>query len=478
MIEQTYNCEEQMHLLVIYIIEQPKDKVLKFCVCLRKMNTLLADFVQFRSQSDSDIDKAVKEEENTKIKSIVGSYFASDTSKSVCCEDVHILIDEKRKCFTRFESIKACVMEMFPDVSFKENDSQFHGLTWSDESNCTKRENEPEDVDENLSDMPSDKFSQYMNIQMEKCRTGIGSLFETTTLEECISSDVFANLTPEQLEEIFSPKMKEANIKFGYGIRTALSEIQKNIKRHMIRSSLEKNNILRKFDTPPETTVYTRCTVRPPSGNLLAPVHEFVLPRSKGRMTCTFMGKEVVRFATACINGKKNDTIHFGIKYVGNGNGEIVGLSNDALILGQNLNLEIRHCIRYCFEQATVSVAERCILPVQIVPVEDNRLVLEVDVVSFSSHVQKEIIGIMFPPKGNQRKKYFVYRENMIATIEQSRLGTLQTDIEKLFLERVHQLYSAAIYLDAHRTMTYENMYQTWLLPLPLQLRCSTLGLL
>ena len=285
--------------------------------------------------------------------------------------------------------------------------------------------------------MPSDKFSKFLNVQMEKHRTGIGLIFETTTENECISSAIFSNLTPKQLEDIFSPDLKKADVKFGYGIRSALTEIQKLIKTHVAKSSFERNDILRKFDCPFEKSEYKQCIVRSEPGNLLMPVHEFVFPRSKSRITCAFIAKEVIRFATACINGRQNGTLHFGIKDIGNGNGEIIGLPKLASLHGHHLNLEIRQCIRYCFSQDAVSIVERCIRPAQVGFVENDRIVIEVDVVLISSYLRNGIIGIRFPPKGHQRKKYFIHKENMITTIEESRLDTIKDDLEKLLDERV-----------------------------------------
>ncbi|XP_060552225.1 sterile alpha motif domain-containing protein 9-like isoform X2 [Ruditapes philippinarum] len=437
-LEQTYNYEEQMNLLVFHIVEEDAaDKILKCFACLQKLNSLLADLVLFRHQSEVDIEKSLKEVEYDTIKKILTSAFVYEVSKSLPCEDVHIFVDEQRRYFSKFDTIKACVEEQFPDVVCKENDSQFHGLTWLESDRCTNEETVSKEIDDSLSDMPSDKFSKFLNLQMEKHRTGIGLLFETTVEDECISSSIFSNLTPSQVEEIFSPTLKEANMKFGYGIRSALTELQKTIKRHAMRSSFEKNDILRKFDRPFENSEYQQCIVRPTSGNLLIPVHEFVFPRPKSQLTCAFIGKEVIRFATACLNGKKNGTIHFGIKDVGNGNGEIIGLSKDWFVLGQNINIEIMYCVQICFEQAAVSIAERCIRPVQIINVENSKVVIEVDVVSFSGHMHKEIIGIMFPPKGHQRKKYFIHKENMITTIEESRLDAVKIDLEKILTERI-----------------------------------------
>ena len=58
------------------------------------------------------------------MKEILRSAFVSDISKSIPCEDVHIFVDEQRKCNSIFDTIQICVEEQFPDVHFKENDSQ------------------------------------------------------------------------------------------------------------------------------------------------------------------------------------------------------------------------------------------------------------------------------------------------------------------------------------------------------------------
>ncbi|XP_045180495.2 uncharacterized protein LOC123539788 isoform X2 [Mercenaria mercenaria] len=435
-IEQRYNCEEQMQLLVIHMMDETRENLLKLCGCLRKVNTLLADLVQHKPSDEKEIEENLRKEQRKKIMQILQDFFIEEDTSSVACEDVHIFVEEKRKCTTTFQFILECVKECFLGVTFEENDSRFHGIKPKDET-LFGEEEITEGQEEVLTDMPSDRFCTYLAKKMEETRTGIGCHFEETVLEECISAKIFAKLTDEQMEENFSPRLKEANIKFGLGIKSALSEVRQNIGSQMNRISTGEADTLRKFDTPAENIRYTKSTVRPAMGNLLTAYHEFIYPALKKQCNPAFMAKEVMRFALACINGRKNGTIHFGIKETGNGTGAVVGLPGAEFSDSAALNTEIHSCIKNCIDTKYQMFADRCIRPAQVIPVEEDMVVMEVDVVPFSGHIQETCIQIQFPPKGNQRQKCFVYEENMIVTIAQSKLKFVEEDFRRLFEERV-----------------------------------------
>lgn len=55
MIERMYNYEEQMQLLVLHMIDETRENLLKFCDCVRRRNSLLADLILHQSTDEKDI---------------------------------------------------------------------------------------------------------------------------------------------------------------------------------------------------------------------------------------------------------------------------------------------------------------------------------------------------------------------------------------------------------------------------------------
>lgn len=293
--------------------------------------------------------------------------------------------------------------------------------------------------------MPCDKFGAYLAKQMECIKEGIGCYFEDMATQECISAKIFSRLSADQMEEIFGCRLKEAGYNFGFGIKSSLLEIQKKIKRQLNRHSFEEKAVLRKFDTPTENLTYTKCTVKPSTGNLLTPAHVFVCPIVQNQYNTAFMAKEVIRFALACINGKKNGTIHFGIKEGSCGAADIVGIPTAKFGNVKQLDEEISASIQNCCDKRNRSVFARCIRPVQAIPVEDGLIVLEVDIVPFSGHIKDPCISIKYPPKGFQRQKCFLFKENTINTIENSKYESVSMDFEQLLNERTQLEKNTAV---------------------------------
>lgn len=211
-------------------------------------------------------------------------------------------------------------------------------------------------------------------------------------------------MTNTEMQNTFTPYLE--HIKFGIGIQKELNLIQKQIKNEKISFAPDSVEVLRSFDLPSGNKVYSKRYVRCEFGHLLVPKHEFRCLSQK-QYTRQYVAKEVIRFAAACINGRRNGTIHFGIKPFPDGSGQIIGIPSKSKCLN-HLNEEIAQSIKMCFSKNAFT-AFRCVRPVQIIPVEDDRVVIEVDVVPFSKYIDRKIILINFPPKGAQYKQFFTY---------------------------------------------------------------------
>lgn len=59
-IEQTYNYEEQMQQLVLHMLGETRENLLKFIACLRKKSSLLADLVQHKPSDEKEIGMHLK----------------------------------------------------------------------------------------------------------------------------------------------------------------------------------------------------------------------------------------------------------------------------------------------------------------------------------------------------------------------------------------------------------------------------------
>lgn len=57
--EQLYNYEEQMYCLILYMLSADREKLLKFTVCLRKLNDHAADIIEGRENMEKDFGKVI-----------------------------------------------------------------------------------------------------------------------------------------------------------------------------------------------------------------------------------------------------------------------------------------------------------------------------------------------------------------------------------------------------------------------------------
>ncbi|XP_067859975.1 sterile alpha motif domain-containing protein 9-like, partial [Heptranchias perlo] len=175
------------------------------------------------------------------------------------------------------------------------------------------------------------------------------------------------------------------------------------------------------FDKEDAEFKYVKGKVLPPetgSKNLIIPCHEFKSFQSAAQRDAyeqeIKFAKELIRFAAACMNSRTNGTIHFGVedggKYV---HGEIVGVPV------QNPELFVKARDKYikkCFLTNYHSHAEHSIRPPRFVEVmddgsEEQRFVIEVDIVPSLSVVKGTFYRVQLPNIGKSKSEAFYHSQ-------------------------------------------------------------------
>ncbi|XP_053381828.1 sterile alpha motif domain-containing protein 9-like [Mercenaria mercenaria] len=405
-IEENYSYEEQMQVLILHMLNETRFNLCELCRCLRSIAPRLADLIENTNTDGKEIEKYLEDYEKQNVARILKETFVEAEDHSVSTDRVHIIVEQKIELVLDFIKIRSCVLECFSTVRHMENDGSFAGLTWKTLESPVEETLAEENMDQTgISEMTCEDFANYVAETLSKVKVSLYDPFKKAFLNESISPKAFVDMTKDEMKETFQPYLEAT--KFGIGLQKELSLIQRQIKNENITINSDNIGLLRPFDTPCGNLTYSKCNVRPDTGNLLVPKHEFRFLPSNNQYTRYYVAKEIVKFAAASINGRKNGTIHFGIKPLKCQIGQIIGIaSNNECI--KCLNDEIARSVEVCFKEYA-SVVFRCIRPVQIIPIENGRVVIEVDVVPFSKHISSQLLSMDFPPKGYQHRQCFVF---------------------------------------------------------------------
>ncbi|XP_053382578.1 sterile alpha motif domain-containing protein 9-like [Mercenaria mercenaria] len=407
-IEEEYSNEEQMQLLVLHMMDETKLNLYKFCQCLRQLSSIMADLVENSNTDGRDVEQYLKSYEKENVTRILGEHFVESEDGTVTTESLHIFVEEQFGFAMAFSTVEKFVHAIFPDVK---RTTSFIGLSWKEET-TEPAADAKEPTDESLSGMTCESFAVFVGDWFAEIDKRLTIPLKTAIQKEIIAPKIFLEMTEADMKDVFSPYIEnkdsshETKLKYGFGIKSGLMQIQRKIRKQNVAVETDRLEILRPFDSPFGRTSYKQCQVRPHQGNLLIPAHEFRPLPSRKKFKKHFVVKEVIRFTAACINGRKNGTIHFGIEPLGNGVGHINGVPEGNR--WQSLNIEIGKAINVCFKE-NASIAFKCVRPVQLINVEGGGIVIEVDVVPFSKYISRTLLSIDFPPKGNQHQECYVY---------------------------------------------------------------------
>ncbi|XP_052763855.1 uncharacterized protein LOC128205870 [Mya arenaria] len=406
--------EEQAAQLVLYVLDDIGENVLKFCKCLRDQNSLLADQVEFSSSEGAETGKKLAEIEGEEIIKILTTTFEKVESKSVSSEDVHVQVERCRKCTVKFSVVKTCIEKAF-EVELSGNNSRVHGIWWKHEDIRDEYEKQTitdSGANERVFEMDSEEFAEYLFKAMERNRKGTGPIFKSVIEEQSISADVFASLDKEELKELFTEALEKEGIKYGFGINSKLKNVQTDIKTQKLNYEPfnETSVNLRKFGTSGSDLRYEKGKVANTTRDLVDPVRYFMYPKFTRDYKMENVAKELVRFIQACLNGRQSGTFHYGIAEVDNSAGQVRGIDTE-LIDFHSFQHVLKNSLSRCFERNILSTVNQCIFPEQIVWVGDDKknVVLEVDVDPFSGLQVDTCIKTKFPAHGHTVDKYFIY---------------------------------------------------------------------
>jgi len=279
-----------------------------------------------------------------------------------------------------------------------------------------------------FSTMTAEQFADCLGKIMGKINPDFDPLFANAIMKESIRPHIFIDMDKDECENVFSKYLGQ--IRYGFGISKEIKQFQKTVKVALADTPavIDSTEVkLRGLDQLPSFP-YKKGIVTPNIGNLLVPVHEFTVPHLLNAYT---IAKEVVRFTAACMNARRNGTIHIGIEDIGHGCGKVTGIPS-GLTSPCTLDESITHYVR-CSFGLEADKALQCIRPIQKIIVQDTQcVVLEIDVIASSFCCPPKFFAVDFPPRGPSEKRYFAYDLAPRCRIDELDRNRV-TEIEKLY---------------------------------------------
>lgn len=226
--------------------------------------------------------------------------------------------------------------------------------------------------------------------------------------------------------------------------------VQNNIKDQpptLVPSSEKEDCNPRPFDQEATEFYYVKHRVLvPESGayNLINPCHEFksfalAATLDRTRMQAKF-AKEVLKFATGCMNIRSNGTIHFGVmdskEDAGYVHGEIIGIP----VKEKDIYVDALDYIERCFPSDSEHVRQ-CVRPPRFIEVIDCnstevRFVVEVDIVPLISIVKCKVYAVRLPNFKNATNKVEMEKETIFRRVGSKTEPVIDKDLND-FYQRV-----------------------------------------
>ncbi|KAH9498677.1 hypothetical protein Btru_007280 [Bulinus truncatus] len=268
----------------------------------------------------------------------------------------------------------------------------------SDPNVISKRASRSKD----LKEMSIAELKEFLKLHFEK--NGLPVEVLNTLVKQHISGKIFITMTDADIEKVLPTAT--------FGIRHSLSTL---IAEASLRTVNFMKENLRQFDTNVTPTLkYTKgnCvdTFVNAKGKTTEPIRNFhlVLDSNKDK-ALEFIACKIVPFILACLNGRRNGTIYFGISPNGDvtfKQGEIVGVN-----LSEEKVIDVsRESIESSFIEIQKGILKNTVREVKCVPVLNNEnkvFVFELDIVP-STKVFKEgmtIRTIMNPFSSGKKNK-------------------------------------------------------------------------
>ena len=184
----------------------------------------------------------------------------------------------------------------------------------------------------------------------------------------------------------------------------------------------------RPFDQEGIDFIYVKHRVlQPESGafNLTSPCHEFksfsvAAGLDRTRLQAKF-AKEVLKFATGCMNIRSNGTIHFGVmdsnEDAGYVHGEIIGIP----VREKDIYVDALDYIEKCISSDKEHVRQ-CVRPPRFIEVMDQestekRYIVEVDIVPLLSIVKSKVYAVRLPNFKEETNKLEYEKETILRRV-------------------------------------------------------------
>lgn len=309
--------------------------------------------------------------------------------------------------------------------------------------------------------MTFQNYAEYVGKQFWCIDEFISSRITTAIVKEAIQMETFVDMNKNELKQIFSHYLEPQNYRFG--IEKQLQRLQNQIRQQLKANTTNSHCTLRQFDQPYHGK-YHKCEVSYRSGDEPGIAeHDFCQPPFSN-LTKHLVIKKSIRFITACLNSRKNGTIHFGISRTGRNKGEILGIDFKDTSLLTSVDEVIEGGITRCFRHLTNNSVRniiRCCRPAHVIPVQDqDKVVIEIDIVPFHRHLGSSFFSTLFPPNGRQQVTFFVYERNDIVAVEKERIEDVKLELMNAIKERqildTERLRSHRLASDLVQRLTYE----------------------
>ncbi|XP_053392111.1 uncharacterized protein LOC128554826 [Mercenaria mercenaria] len=438
-IEDTvYECNKAVAFIEFLIKDGTKIQILKYCKQLRAEGQHLADLIEGKNTDGRETVDEIKKQEEHKLKEVLHELITVMETCEETCEAVHIYVEEKLGCDVSFSLLNETMDRLF---GCTDKDGWYEGISIQKRSDEDGKKEKTIDDKVSVAAMSFEDYANYMGSQFRSIGEDICEKITSAIKGEALQMETFSELTNEELNECFAHYLGSKLLPFG--IKKQLQRLQTHIKNQIKSTTVtvQSEGSLRKFDKPCLRT-YEKCEVSYSlGGDQNIPAHEFVHPESS-RLTTHYIVKKTVRFISACLNARKNGTIHFGIKRTGRKKGYIIGCENTTTLL-ESMDQIILNGIRRCFGHLNNHLQKniiRCTRPVHIIHVSgENSVVVEIDIVPFDKHLADSFYSAMFPPNGPQREVFFLYEASPncdIVEIERDRVEAAKLELKDAIRER------------------------------------------
>lgn len=420
-----------------------------FCESLDKSGyNFLATAIRETEVDPLQIEKAQQEVENQVHDILADTYETSSGGYSVPMQEIvkevefGLLTAGKHWKDKNVLLIEALLKKLFPTAKPKKRKKKGNRSTTDPVYHCLKRKSE--NMDHQCAEGDSCRPQMELGMTNKTFNSVLKQYFIERTLDfslvdvlikKKVTKEIFMNLSMEEIGDIY-PSLKFVEIKEIVSIRNELKEKEDagdiifddgcptSEERGDDSFSEKFRETFRKFGCTMRESSYYRLDSalmcdRTDLSSLLQPIHKFVYEEMDIQSIPDWIANIAMPFIAACLNERRNGTIHFGIIQIASENrvqGTIVGIP---------VPMEKRRIVRrfYSALQSTFydddyeSVC-KCVFQPQFIPVIGSRdskghlYVVEIDVKPSSLFTEENVFFTRNKSGDYSKKKLMLYRLN------------------------------------------------------------------